>query len=188
MKRLAVEESRDSKRQRTHLTICDDPSCDGCDVGEIDIELAKDMTAMDIYALAKEEMSKLSLSSEDIDSSTHSHIIQKLFEMAIAQFQSEQTTLAYCNCLYDFAKFMSIHETMEQAKVALEELLRSDKDKSAPSTDHQAWLLLGRIYLELAGFGYTDAQSDEEDTVVPPKPILELVKKCVHSFRKVSAI
>jgi hypothetical protein len=176
MKRLATEESRELKRQKQHVSTCNDINCTGCDVGEIEISLPE-MTGLEIYSLAKEESNKVSLSSEDIDSSTQKSIVIKLFEMAIAEFEKEKSTLMSCQCLFDFAKFLVVKETMEQARTALESLLHTE-------SDHEAWLLLGRIYLELATFDYTDAQSDDEDIFVPAKSVLELVKKSIHTFKK----
>ncbi|KAJ1344138.1 hypothetical protein BSLG_001278 [Batrachochytrium salamandrivorans] len=93
--------------EQSHVSSCNDPECIGCDVGPIEVELvqlgtnigdesetAHEMTAIDIYHSALEELSKSQLSDQDVDRSTHDSIVTKLFEQALEQFkvQDEQLT------------------------------------------------------------------------------------------------
>lgn len=100
------------KKQKTieHAAGCNDTECKGCAVGEIDIHLTTQdgskLSPHDIYYAAMEELEKQTLSEQDIDKQTHSSIVQKLFEMAVEEFERLQINdLVYAKCLYDMVIF-----------------------------------------------------------------------------------
>ncbi|KAJ3276001.1 hypothetical protein HDV01_006171 [Terramyces sp. JEL0728] len=156
------------KKQKTveHAQGCEDADCKGCAVGEIDIHLTNQdgskMSPHDIYYAAKEELEKHTLAEQDIDKQTHSSIVQKLFEMAVDEFERlEINDLVYANCLYDMGLFLHVSDWFHQAEHELEKYLKSSKDNSK---NHEGWFLLGKVYLQIARTRFKE-EGEEQDEI-----------------------
>ncbi|KAJ3254038.1 hypothetical protein HK103_007577 [Boothiomyces macroporosus] len=157
------------KKQKTieHAAGCNDTECKGCAVGEIDIHLTTQdgskLSPHDIYYAAMEELEKQTLSEQDIDKQTHSSIVQKLFEMAVEEFERLQINdLVYAKCLYDMGVFLHVEDWFHQAEHELEKFLKSSKENSK---NHEGWLLLGKVYLQIARARFKDDEETEQDEV-----------------------
>lgn len=191
MKIKRADEEKARKRQKSHLQSCDEANCQGCAVGEIDIDLrSKDgsnLSANDIFQIAMEEKNKQSLTAQDIDSITHSSIVTKLFEQALASFKSlDICDLNYCRCLFEFGLFVHVKDYFETTEQELEKYLKSS---SKNSKDAEGWLLLGRVYLELAHFTLGDDDSDSDSGfVVQDKTEQKYLKRAICAFKKVFLI
>jgi tetratricopeptide (TPR) repeat protein len=178
------------KRRKTHTEQCKDDACNGCAVGEICIDLVDEeghdlSNPLEIFKAAKEEQNKASLTDQDIDSSTHSTIVTKLYEKALKEFERlEILDLSYCSCLFEMGLFIQVKEYFEKTEAALEQYLKGP----LTSTNYSdALLLLGRVYLELAHYCLGDAEESDSDTEFIPtnKKEQKYVQKAVNSFNKV---
>ncbi|XJO74856.1 hypothetical protein BDV3_005616 [Batrachochytrium dendrobatidis] len=96
-KRFKNAEHADS----SHHEACDDPKCVGCDASQTEVEQvdadelaigseSKEMTAVDIYQAALEELAKSQLEEQDTDQSAHDSIVIRMFEQALEQFELEE--------------------------------------------------------------------------------------------------
>ncbi|KAJ2998303.1 hypothetical protein HDV02_004617 [Globomyces sp. JEL0801] len=156
------------KDPKLHSASCNDSSCVGCDVGQVDIELvSKDglpLTPLDYYVAAKEELTKLSTDELNDSGIDPTSIVTKLFEMAITQYESNSIVdLSYCNCLYDFGLFLHVGDYFIQAESQLEKYLKSSV---VNSKDVDAWLLLALVYIQLAKLSYNlDSSKSVPNTI-----------------------
>ncbi|KAI8902734.1 hypothetical protein BC833DRAFT_616469 [Globomyces pollinis-pini] len=175
------------KDPKLHSASCNDSSCVGCDVGQVDIELvSKDglpLTPLDYYVAAKEELTKLSTDELNDSGIDPTSIVTKLFEMAITQYESNSIVdLSYCNCLYDFGLFLHVGDYFIQAESQLEKYLKSSV---VNSKDVDAWLLLALVYIQLAKLSYNLDSSDiDEDLVLADVTEQNYLKRSICSFKK----
>ncbi|KAG0323064.1 hypothetical protein BGZ99_002958 [Dissophora globulifera] len=79
---------RDSKKARSqaHADDCEDADCDGCAEGEIVLQFDTQPSAVELFQMAREEVSKSSLSSSGSGSGL-SRMAKALFDKAIEEFE-----------------------------------------------------------------------------------------------------
>lgn len=129
-------------------------------------------TAQQLYETAIEERDKVFLADQDLDTSTHSGIVTKLFELAIAEFNSSfpepcSTSLPnpqieiYVNCLIDLGIHVQVISFLDQALRIIKEC------RNCKITGIEMAVLVvcqGRALINLSRLTATEYHSDDEDT------------------------
>jgi hypothetical protein len=151
-------------------------TCKKCKVGPVVVDFtsadndsvdAAMLTGTELLFMARQEINKSVLAPNEVDDETHHQVVSQLFEMAISAFESKQDkTIDYAKCLYEFALFLNTKYLFEKSLAVLEQL---------PDSVGEKWILLGKVFLQLAHFETLDAHAR-----------MQLESKAYDSFGKVS--
>lgn len=175
---LEVESSIKAKRVRRtqnegHAPDCNDPECEGCDVGDIEItfvrtdesgqEQSVQPSAHELFAMAMEEATNTQ--AEDQDSS----MARRLFDLALEKFQKEEPEdrLGYALCLVSLGKTIEVEESLREGL----DILRHEARKDGSLSFHlarAAWALatfIRKRQNEWFEKMKEELESDEEDGV-----------------------
>lgn len=155
-----------------HVQDCEDPECEGCDVGEVEIAILQtdkdgneqkvEPTAKELLAMALEEAQKKDKNGD---------IVRRLFDMALDRYQDKEQDdrLGYAICLLQVGRHLSVEESLRESLDVLRAVVR---------TDENAWIYLAQAAAELLLFlrkrqntRFEEAlaeldEEDEEDQVV----------------------
>ncbi|KAI9019465.1 hypothetical protein CLU79DRAFT_758940 [Phycomyces nitens] len=164
-----VEESSLAKRvcrsEENHSAGCNDPDCDGCDVGDIEItfvgeneEKSADPSAQELLNMAIEE-------STDPDAKPE--VVQRLFDMAIDKFGKTEPKdrIGYATCLIELGQAIKVEESLKEGL----DILRGETKK--PEIEPSTLFILARAAALLAAFIrqnknalYEEAKAELEDS------------------------
>lgn len=168
----------ESKRTRkdAHASDCTDTSCEGCDVGQVEISFVRkdaqgqpidtEPDASELLAMAIDEASRDTQNDNDDE---NNGMARRLFDMAIEKYQKDEpeNRIGYATCLVELGKAISVQESISEGL----EILRGELKKN--NTEHVALKLAGAA-ISLATFirkeqdAYYEKQEkeiDEEDEV-----------------------
>ncbi|KAL0081567.1 hypothetical protein F4703DRAFT_1918101 [Phycomyces blakesleeanus] len=143
------EETSSSKRvcrtEENHSTGCNDPDCNGCDVGNIEItfvgdngeDKAADPTAQELLEMAIEEAGNKEAKPE---------VVQRLFDMAIEKFEKAEpkNRIGYATCLIELGQAIKVEESLREGL----DILRGEIKK--PDVGPLAQFILARAAALLA--------------------------------------
>ncbi|KAI9498179.1 hypothetical protein BDB00DRAFT_784243 [Zychaea mexicana] len=149
-KRLAEEDAETSintKRIRStqkegHVSDCNDPECEGCDVGEIEISFVhKDKDGNDQTSKPSAH-DLLSMAVTEADTDQKSEIVRRLFDMALEQFEKiePEDRAGYATCLVELGRAIDVEESLREALDIFRGIVK--KDASAMTSEH--WLTMAK--------------------------------------------
>ncbi|KAI8337151.1 hypothetical protein BC941DRAFT_513810 [Chlamydoabsidia padenii] len=153
------------KKARTKATItnnnhspdCQDPDCEGCDVGEVEISFVQgdetvQPTANELLEMAKDEQGNTDMA-------------RRLFDMALESFETEEggkTGLGYAQCLVELGRALAVDESIREGY----QLFVAVK---TPTVDSQLWhsraaLALARSIRQQKSRVFEELRMDLENT------------------------
>ena len=154
-KRLAEEEAGPSirtKRIRSaekdgHVSDCNDPECEGCDVGEVEIsfvrkdENGQDQTfqpsAQELLSMALNESNTATAADQD------NEIVRRLFDMALEQFEKtdpKDDRSGYATCLVELGRAIDVEESLREGL----DIFRGMAKKTPSSMKSEHWLTVAK--------------------------------------------
>lgn len=127
----------ESKRTRSeaHAVDCADKSCQGCDVGEVEISFVRkdaegqpidtEPSAQELLAMAIDEAGNDRNNDNDDE---NNGIARRLFDMAIAKYQKDEpeNRVGYATCLIELGKAIAVQESISEGL----EILRGELKKN----------------------------------------------------------
>lgn len=123
-------------RKESHAPDCNDTSCQGCDVGEVEISFVRkdkdgnpietEPSAQELLAMAIDEASDARQSNNDDEN--NNDMAHRLFDMAIEKYQKNEpeNKLGYATCLVELGKALNVEESISEGL----EILRGEKKKN----------------------------------------------------------
>ncbi|KAI9314432.1 hypothetical protein BX666DRAFT_2029310 [Dichotomocladium elegans] len=124
-KRLAENEegySLRAKRVRSsqkegHIDECDDPDCEGCDVGEIEISFIRtDDSGNEVSAVpSAQELLDMAIQEASADK-PQEDLIRRLFDLALEQFKDKEpdNRVGYATCLIELGRAINVEESLRE--------------------------------------------------------------------------
>lgn len=170
----------------THASYCRDPDCEGCDVGQVELDLPEEVLndPLQLWELAQSEILRETPSSDseddkgtsnsretvELDDEMQDAVVTKLLDLAIEQFENferDHTTaeaIGYGRCLVERGKILDSPALVDKGISVLEARLTSSPDISEAAT---TWAVIGKARIEQVCARITDANtvvlSDDSD-------------------------
>ncbi|KAI9271507.1 hypothetical protein BDA99DRAFT_556744 [Phascolomyces articulosus] len=159
-KRLAEEDAGPSVRTKRiksgekngHVPECNDPECEGCDVGEIEISFTrKDESGKDqTFEPSSQELLSMALAESNTtsDQNNNSEIVRRLFDMALEQFEKtdpKDDRSGYATCLVELGRAIDVEESLREGL----DIFRGVAKKSPSLMKGEHWLTVAKSAIGL---------------------------------------
>ncbi|KAI8144051.1 hypothetical protein BJV82DRAFT_667891 [Fennellomyces sp. T-0311] len=155
-KRLAEDDEGHSfraKRVRStkkdgHVADCNDPECEGCDVGEVEFSFVRKDENGNDQTFKPTAHDLLSMAVAEAETDQDNDMIRRLFDMALEMFEKAEPEdrTGYATCLIELGRAVGVEESLREGLDILRGMSKKE-DASAFTTEH--WLHVARAALGL---------------------------------------
>lgn len=177
-----VSESKRTRKEG-HASDCTDTSCQGCDIGQVEISFVRkdaqgqpidtEPNAQELLAMAIDEASRDKNNDNDDE---NNGMARRLFDMAIEKYQKDEpeNRLGYATCLVELGKAIAVQESISEGLEILRgELKKNNTEEVALKLAGAAISLATFIRKEQDTYFEKQEQEIEEDDEVALGELLE---------------